>query len=188
VLPLGAAQPVAVDARIIAATRKDLASEVVAGRFREDLYYRLNVLTVTLPPLRARKGDLPVLCAALLRELRPGVDFGPIEGPNLARLESHRWPGNVRELRNVLERAVVRGARTFAELEVQPEAAPPAPGPAAPADGSFQEQRQHALGEFERSYLVNLLKEHAGNIKAASRASGIERTQLKRLMRKHGLR
>ena len=187
VLPLGAPAPVAVDARIIAATRKDLAEEVVAGRFREDLYYRLNVLTVTLPPLRARKGDLPLLCAALLDELgasRPG----PVEGPNLARLESHRFPGNVRELRNVLERAVVRKDTPFTALELQLDA-PPAPPPgAAPDDGSFQEQRQHALGEFERGYLQNLLREHQGNIKAASRASGIERTQLKRLMRKHGLR
>jgi len=186
VLPLGAAAPVAVDVRIVAATRKDLAEEVVAGRFREDLYYRLNVLTVTLPPLRSRKGDLPALVAALLKEL--GVsDPGPIDGPSLARLESHRFQGNVRELRNVLERALVRGARRFAELELALDAAPSAA--AAVGEGaSYSEQRQAALGEFERGYLVKLLAEHQGNIKAASRASGIERTQLKRLMRKHGLR
>ncbi|MBL8952973.1 MAG: sigma 54-dependent Fis family transcriptional regulator [Myxococcaceae bacterium] len=188
VLPLGAAAPVAVDVRIVAATRRDLAEEVVAGRFREDLYYRLNVLTVTLPPLRARKGDLTLLVPALLRELglqEPGV----VDGPNLARLESHRFAGNVRELRNVLERALVRGARTFSELELTLDSAPTAAS-AAPVDetASFSEQRQAALDEFERAYVVKLLAEHQGNIKAASRASGVERTQLKRLMRKHGLR
>ncbi len=186
VLPLGAEAPVAVDVRIVAGTRKDLAEEVVAGRFREDLYYRLNVLTVTLPPLRSRKGDLPTLVSALLRELGL-LEPGGVDGPNLARLESHRFAGNVRELRNVLERALVHGARSFAELSLSLDAAP-STAATAPADGSFSELRSAALGEFERGYLVGLLKEHSGNIKAASRASGIERTQLKRLMRKHGLR
>src|SRR5205823_2202542 len=114
---LGSDRPLPVDARLVAGTRRDLAEEVALGRFRQDLYYRLNVIQVELPPLRTRRGDLPALCTALLREL--GVtQAGPIEGENLARLEAHPWPGNVRELKNALERALVKapGVVRFVDL------------------------------------------------------------------------
>jgi DNA-binding NtrC family response regulator len=185
---LGAHTPMQADVRIIAATHRDLAEAVVAGTFREDLYYRLQVLPIALPPLRTRREDLPILCAEQFRD--HGIEPGPIEGPNLALLAQHRWPGNVRELRNVIERALVRagGAARFADLAIDlGDAVRPATEPGRGAD-SFQERKKEAVDRFEREYLVELLREHAGNVKQASRASGIERTQLKRLLRKHALK
>jgi DNA-binding NtrC family response regulator len=187
---LGSHQPVRADVRVIAATHRDLAEAVVAGTFREDLYYRLQVLTITMPPLRQRRDDLALLCGAMLRE--HGVDAGPIEGPRLAQLAEHRWPGNVRELRNVISRALVRaGGRVSRFGDLVFELGERDVGATARADSavaSFQERKREAIDRFEREYLVELLREHAGNVKQASRASGIERTQLKRLLRKHGLK
>jgi sigma-54 dependent tetracycline resistance transcriptional regulator len=172
---------------VIAATHRDLAELVVAGGFREDLYYRLQVLPITIPPLRQRREDLPGLIAKMLRE-RGLRDPGPIDGPKLAQLSQHRWPGNVRELRNVIDRALVRrGPETrFAELTF--ELGEREVERAAPGGDSFQDRKREAVDRFEREYLTELLREHAGNVKQASRASGIERTQLKRLLRKHGLK
>jgi len=176
-----------VEARIIAATHRDLAEEVAAGRFREDLYYRLQVLTLTLPPLRKRREDLPLLCRRLLEQLGVSeVRSGPVAGPPLTLLEQHDWPGNVRELRNVLERALATSgpALPFAELRVELERATPEQG----GEGaSFAELKRRAIDEFEQRYLAELLEAHGGNVRQASRASGIERTQLRRLLRRHGL-
>jgi DNA-binding NtrC family response regulator len=186
VTPVGGRKPLSVDVGLVAATRTELAEAVVAGRFREDLYYRLEVLRVAMPPLRARLEDLPVLCDELLSRL--GVaQRGPIEGRNLALLESYAWPGNVRELRNVLERAVAQSPEgsSFAELDIRL-----GPGGAMEPDerlASFQAHKKGVIDRFERQYLQRLLTEHAGNIRAAARAASLERTQLKRLLRKHGL-
>ena len=183
--PVGGAGSERVDVRIVAATHRDLASRVLERCFREDLYYRLQVLPIVLPPLRGRPGDLPLLVAHLLGEL--GVrDPGPIEGAGLAALSGHAWPGNVRELRNVLEQAVaLAGPRAqFAELRFSLQA-PPAAGDDRQAP--FQARKEAAIARFERDFLVELMRTHEGNIKRASRASGIERTQLKRMLRKHEL-
>jgi DNA-binding NtrC family response regulator len=183
---VGSTEARQIDVRMIAATRRDLAAEVVAGRFREDLFYRLQVVPIVMPPLRARREDLPLLLRRIAADLG-ACSLGPVEGPSLARLLAHPWPGNVRELRNVLERALVqapRGAR-FVDLDFR------LPPPVAPAgdggDGSFQEQKREVVDRFERQFLTELMQEHDGNVKRASRASGIERTQLKRLLRKHDL-
>ncbi|MGA9525034.1 MAG: sigma 54-interacting transcriptional regulator [Myxococcaceae bacterium] len=184
---VGSASRIALDVRVIASSRVDLAAEVAAGRFREDLFYRLNVVQTELPPLRARKEDLPLLCEAILREL--GVaEPGPIEGMGLALLSEHRWPGNTRELRNVLERAVVLagGPRPFTKLSFEP-ARDAEVRSAAPADTSFQARKERVIEAFERDFLTDLLHESRGNIKQASRLSGIERTQLKRMLRKRNL-
>ena len=185
IAPVGGTGTEQVDVRIVAATHRDLATAVLERRFREDLYYRLQVLPIVLPPLRARAGDLPLLVRHLLGEL--GLrEPGPIEGPGLAVLQGYAWPGNVRELRNALERSVaLAGPRArFAELQFL--LAPPAAegdDPHAP----FQARKEAAIARFERDFLVDLMRTHEGNIKRASRASGIERTQLKRMLRKHDL-
>ena len=173
-----------VDVRVIAATRRDLPEEVAAGRFREDLYYRLNIVTIMLPPLRARREDLSGLVARLLAELGATAP-GPIDGPNLALLNAHAWPGNVRELRNTLERALVRAGldAPFSALGLELAAA----GYAERGAGSFQDGKRDAVARFEREYLVGLMRDHGGNLRRAARASGIERTQLRRLLRKNGL-
>jgi DNA-binding NtrC family response regulator len=175
-----------VDVRIVAATRRDLTLEVAAGRFREDLYYRLKVLSIAMPPLRARREDFPQLVEEILHGL--GVSqVGPLRGENMSRLLQHAWPGNVRELASVLGGAVAAApGKSFAELTIGlvPRVAPDQ----VAGDESFQHQKKQAIDEFERAYLERLLSESGGNIRRACRASGIERTQLKRLLDKHGLR
>jgi transcriptional regulator with GAF, ATPase, and Fis domain len=179
---LGADAPRTVRARLVAATHRDLAQDVVDGRFRRDLFYRLQVFPITLPPLRNRKGDLPILTRRFLDELGHRA---PVEGPALAALQALRFPGNVRQLRNVLARAHAQYSdRPFPEWTFMADNADAA---AVDRTGSFQEQRQQALDAFERQFLSKLLRESAGNIRSASRNSGIERTQLKRLLRRHNL-
>jgi two-component system, NtrC family, response regulator GlrR len=174
-----------VDLRIIAATSRDLRSEVRARRFREDLYYRLNVLAITMPPLRHRLEDLPELVRALMTA--EGLAPGPIEGPNLDRLLQGPWPGNVRQLRNALIRGSAQGTGPgFAGLVLAPD--PDEPGEGDGPGASFAQQKRRIIDEFERGFLVDLLAQHGGKIRAASLASGLERTQLKRLLAKHRLR
>jgi DNA-binding NtrC family response regulator len=188
VQPVGSARRIAVDVRIIAATRRDLPAEVLGGRFREDLFYRLSVLPITMPPLRARASDLPALCRRILIDL--GVeDPGPIDGPNLGLLAAHRWPGNVRELRNVLERALVRAGGPVPFRSPAFQVSPPDdPDERAEPDGdTFQVRKKQAIARFEREFLEDLMRSCDGNILRASHVSGIERTQLKRLLRRNRL-
>ncbi|MFT3839454.1 MAG: sigma 54-interacting transcriptional regulator [Myxococcaceae bacterium] len=185
---LGSTELVKTDVRLIAATHRDLAAEVAAGRFREDLYYRLNVVPLRLPALRERLDDLPWLVGNQLKAL--GLkDPGSIAGPNLSKLEAHDWPGNLRELHNVLARAVVgaQPSARFSQLTLSFDTAAPQKEPAAAAGNAFQAGKQAAIARFEKQYLAQLLQSSGGKLKTASRESGIERTQLKRLLKKHGL-
>ncbi len=189
VTPVGGEAPVACDARLVAATCRDLAHAVVAGAFRQDLFYRLEVFHLVVPPLRSRLGDLPLLVEHLMRQLGCTA-IGEVTGPNLAVLEHAAWPGNVRELRNVIERAVARGGKStpFTKLSVELSAQPTlsatetASGPAG-----FSELKRDLVERFERSYFERLLEQTQGNVRLAAREAGLERTQLKRLLRKHGL-
>ena len=177
VQPLGGKEARAVDVRLVAATNRDLRREVNRGAFREDLYFRLAVATVELPPLRERPEDIALYVDELLGE-NPGVTVSP---ETLARLEQQRWPGNVRELRNFLERAVAFGdAEAAAGLDA------PAPRPDAPAPYKLAKAR--LLEEFERGYVTELLARHDGNITHAARAAEIDRVYLLRLLDKFGLR
>lgn len=185
VQPLGRGHPIKVSTHVIAGTREDLAQLVVAKKFREDLFYRLNVISISLPPLRERLEDLPVLVAGIMKRL--GVaSVGPIDGANLERLRKHTWPGNVRELENALARALTLGGgpRPFRDLTFELSARAKSK---EPAGDSFQERKAHVVEQFEREFLSELLAKSEGQIKVASRISGIERTQLKRLLRKRGL-
>jgi two-component system response regulator AtoC len=193
---VGETQATPVDVRVVAATHRDLREEVRAGRFREDLFYRLNVFTVALPPLRDRVEDVPLLAAhfldkharALRRTLR---GFAP---EALARLAAHGWPGNVRELENVVERAVaVAGGELVEAGDLPPELsagtapAPPAPG-AALAALPYKDAVAGARDRVTREYLVALMTEFGGNVTRAAERAGVERESLHRLLRKHGLR
>ena len=194
VLPLGATRPVSVDVRIIAATNRNLAAEAEAGRFREDLFYRLNVFPLRIPALRDRAGDIaPLAFGMLLRHAgRPGLP-GWIDAGALALLESHAWPGNVRELENVIRRALLLSGEARALLPehivfdsaVRPVSEGPAaialPGARTLSDVAFASEAQAILAE---------LASHAGNRSATARALGIsERTLRYRLasMRASGL-
>ncbi len=189
VRPLGGDGERAVDVRVIAASRDDIDTEVAAGRFRPDLLYRLAVVRVGLPPLRTRREDLGILVRELLRR-RGFADEVPA-GANLDRLIAHGWPGNVRELRNVIDRAIALapGAQRFADLTIRIDPAQPAPGDGlvVRSDLPYAEAKALVLHELERRYLADVLARTAGNLSAASRASGIDRKHLRSLARRHGL-
>jgi DNA-binding NtrC family response regulator len=189
VRPVGADAERAVDVRLIAASRQDLLARVTEGTFRPDLYYRLSVVRVTLPPLRRRREDIAPIVAELLR--RRGLEPGRVAGPALDRLFAHEWPGNVRELRNVVDRALALtpGARCFADLRLDP--GPEGPAPGAPlgvrSDLPYAAAKAELLAAFERRYLADVLGRSGGNISAAARAAGIGRKHLRELARRHGL-
>ncbi len=190
---VGESTPVKIDVRIVAATHRDLREEVRAGRFREDLFYRLNVIAVTLPPLRDRAEDVPLLAAHFLdkhaRALRrPLLGFEP---EALVRLAGHGWPGNVRELENTVERAVaVASGERIGVADLPPEvAAAPAAAPmGALAALPYRDAVAGARDRVTREYLVALLTEFEGNVTRAAERAGLERESLHRLLRKHGLR
>ncbi len=182
---VGADRPLQVDVRVLSATRRDLDHEVQAGRFRDDLFHRLAVARVELPPLRRRRGDVPLLARTLARQL--GGSEESIPEQVLMRWEDYAWPGNVRELRNAVSRYLALG-------EAEPDAsrsthdAPGAPGSPAGAlervlamGLPWSAARQRVLQEFERSYVEKVLAEHGGNVLRAAAASGIARRHLQRV-------
>ncbi len=190
VRPVGADAEQAVDVRILAASRAPLAARVAEGSFRPDLFYRLSVLHVTLPPLRDRREDIAPIVVELLR--RRGFEAARAEGDNLHRLHAHNWPGNVRELRNVIDRAIALSpmAGDFSSLRVQlgpwsPGAEPGLTG--ARTDLPFSEAKQLVLAAFERRYLADVLARCDGNISATAREAGLDRKHLKTLLKRHGL-
>ncbi len=192
--PLGDTQPVKVDVRVIAATHRDLREEARAGRFREDLFYRLHVFPVTLPPLRERPGDVPLLAAHFLEKHARGHrrGLGGFEPEALRRLAAHAWPGNVRELENAVERAVaVAAAERIGAADLPPEVAPAqasALHPVALARLPYREALAGARDRVAREYLVALLAEFGGNVTLAAGRAGVERESLHRLLRRHRLR
>jgi DNA-binding NtrC family response regulator len=181
---VGSTKHVPVDVRVIAATNRDLRADVNAGRFRPDLFYRLAVVEVRIPPLRERLEDLPALLEHLARQLTVDGEGARVlrEEKLLDRLRSSRWPGNVRELRNVVERYLaVRDLST-------PEATPGGGPPEVDFRRPFRVARDEWNGWFERRYVEGLLEEHKGNRANAARAAGIDRVTFYRLLWRLGLR
>ena len=181
VKPIGAAQPVPVNVRVIAATNRDLRREVNHGNFRLDLYYRLAVATVRLPSLRERVSDIPLLVRTFLEQhsREDGVEHQPEEGL-VQRLMQRAWPGNVRELKNAVEQIVAFG---FEEVELE-EAPHNPPAVVLP----FKIAKAKLLEAFEREYLVGALAQHGGNITAAANAAELDRVHFLRLLDRYGLR
>ena len=190
---VGGNKAIETDARVVAATHRDLESEVKAGRFREDLYYRLKVVEIQLPPLRERVEDVPALVERFLDQIaaRLGRERRRIGAEALARLTAHAWPGNVRELRNVVEQAAVLAAGDAIEaddLQLGPAAAV-AGEPAPAAQGlPFGEAKRRAVSSFERSYLLAALRRHGGNISRTAEGIGMVRQSLQQKIRELGLR
>jgi transcriptional regulator with GAF, ATPase, and Fis domain len=195
---VGASRPKAVDVRVVAATNRNLRDEVAAGRFREDLYYRLAVVEVQLPPLRDRREDLPILVEHLLRRAQAVPRVRDVAPDVRALFESYRWPGNVRELTNVIERAIPfcdGPTITLATLPDALRAARPAALDAVSAklDGPrtgvpLKDAKEALVEAFERQYLVDLIEEHDGNVSRAARAADMDRKSITRLLKKHGIR
>jgi DNA-binding NtrC family response regulator len=177
-----------VDVRVVAATHRDLEREVEEGRFREDLYYRLKVVEIELPPLRERPEDVPALAARFLAQLaerheRPARRLAP---GALARLTRHAWPGNVRELRNAVERAAVLAAGE--EIEAEDLALDASREAQDPAGLPFGEAKRTAIEQFERAYLLRALRANEGNISRTAEAIGMVRQSLQQKIRELGLR
>ncbi len=183
---LGANQPLPFDARVVAASKKDLRLEVAAGRFREDLFYRLSVVTVRLPALRERSEDIPLLFDHFNQGRGPG--FAQLDEVARRRWLEHAWPGNVRELRNAVERSLaLTGDGLPAGVLLFPEAGRADSGLPADYHLPFKEAKERLLEAFEREYLERLLARAQGGIAGAARAAGIDRKHLYSLLEKHGL-
>ncbi len=185
--PLGATQPIRVDVRVIAATNKDLEEEIQKGNFREDLFYRLNVVPFFVPPLRERKQDIPPLVAELLREF--GREYGrprmEIDDEALEVLDQHHWPGNVRELRNVLERVLILNPRI---LRIERRHLPPLTQRAtAQMRVGDWSTLQEARDAYEREYILKKLEEAKNNVSRAAEMLGLERSHLYRKMKALGI-
>jgi transcriptional regulator with GAF, ATPase, and Fis domain len=189
ILRVGASQPIKVDVRIVAATHRKLDDMVARGEFREDLYFRLRVVDLVVPPLRARRADLPALCASLLPRVarRCGRPVRPVADDALARLAAYTWPGNVRELANVLERALVlgKGERIAAEDLDLPERAPTLEE--FRASGDIPVSHDLVMEDIERRRLTAALRDADGNQSHAAKALGMPRTTFINKLRKHGL-
>ena len=185
---VGGTSEVPVDIRVVAATNRDLGALIGAGTFREDLYYRLKVFTIEMPPLRARAGDLPLLATAFVETLgrglgRPAAGFAP---GVMDALAAYRWPGNVRELRNVLERAVILADGGLVELEHLPDGARPAAA-AVVALPEGEVDFDAEMSRFERRLILHAY-ERAGGVKAqAARLLGIDRNRLRYKLEKLGI-
>ncbi len=199
---LGSTRLLHADVRIVAATNVDLGREIAAGNFRADLYHRLHVLSIDMPPLRTRREDIALLAEHFARVFggrygRDGVHFHP---EALACLQRHDWPGNVRELQSVVERAVLLAPER--ELREEDIGLPPrdeeaneetraSDAPAVPAPAGhevFREAKERMVRQFERSYLVQVMAAVDGNVSRAARLAGMQRRDFQRLLRKHDVR
>ncbi len=194
---VGASKSQKVDVRVIAATNRNLEEEVRAGRFRQDLFYRLSVVRILLPPLRERSEDIPLLVDHFLkghsfnRNPDGGQRIQGIDGEALDMLTRYQWPGNVREMLNAIERAVsfcdgptigvpdlpeqIRSTHTGSITNVQG------------IDTTFKEAKEKWVSSFERDYILSLLKKNGGNISHAAKEADIDRKYFRKLMRKYDI-
>ncbi|HJZ84280.1 MAG TPA: sigma 54-interacting transcriptional regulator [Polyangia bacterium] len=191
VVRVGGGRPVEVDVRIVVATNRNLSEMVARGEFREDLYFRLRVIEIEVPPLRTHKSDIPALCEYLLprlcrRDHRPPRTLSP---EAMARLCAYGWPGNVRELENVLERAVVlcESDRISADDLAVPDVPAPVEAPPEPAWAADATHHRDVMESIEKRRLVAALRAAGGNQSHAARALGIARTTLINKLRRYGL-
>ena len=185
---IGGTKPLTVDVRVLAATNKDLAEEIAAGRFREDLYYRLNVVPIELPPLRERRDDIPVLVSHFVAHLAgtAGVGARSVDDQALQLLSQRDWPGNIRELRNAVERLLIlsRGKTvTPGDVGRLLGGATEADETPLPPDGTFESFKHDA----ERSFLSAKLREHDWNVSETARALHMPRSNLYKKIERHGL-
>ena len=199
VRPLGSTHSLKSDVRLIAATNRDLADEVKQGRFRQDLYFRLNVVRIKVPPLRRRREDIPALVDQFLRaaSTRSGRPRDPVPAEVLEMLANHTWPGNVRELKNFVDRFRVFSPASTSEaaalLDRDHSASnggkeSASSGPPFRFDAPFKDVKAELVEAFEVEYCRRLLARSGGNISAAARQAGLHRKYLEELVKKHGLK
>jgi two-component system nitrogen regulation response regulator NtrX len=188
--PVGGTNRIRVDARVVAATNKDLQAEIRAGQFREDLYFRLNVIPIFVPPLRERQEDIPLLADHFMAELAQeyGRRLKRLDTGAIRTLQRYNWPGNVRELRNVIERLMIMvpgdtittSDLSFLDVPLMPQAPPPS--------GSTDKMTLHeARDRFERDLILKTLAEQQGNMSRTADVLGVERSNLYRKMKSFGI-
>jgi transcriptional regulator with PAS, ATPase and Fis domain len=190
---VGANDTIKVDVRVIAASNIDLSRAKDQGKFREDLFYRLNVITVALPPLRDRPEDVPLLAGHFLRLYagKMGKKVTGISPQAMEALVCHRWMGNVRELENVIERAVVLTSREVVDVEDLPQQLRESPGGGGDVEVlslahlPYAEAKRLAMRAFERRYLSALLEKSGHNVSSAARAAGVDRSNFRRLLKQY---
>ena len=184
--PVGATSPVQVDVRVIAATNKDLEEEIARGNFREDFFYRLNVIPFFVPPLRERKEDIPLLAREFLREFgreygRPRIEMGE---EAIALLKQYHWPGNVRELKNVIERVLILNPQA---LRIERRHLPMLVHRGGGKKGEEFSTLHQAREAYERDYILKKIDDCHGNVSRAAEALGLERSHLYRKMKSLGI-
>ena len=183
---VGGQQTIKVDVRVIAATNKNLEAEIASANFRSDLYYRLNVIPIEVPPLRARGNDIVLLADYFLRRFAAETGQRPkkLSSGAAAKLKAYHWPGNVRELRNVIERlAILLQNDTIEAEDVQLGARVE-----SPAEIAMNLTLREARDEFEKQYILARLREYAGNVSRTADALGVERSNLYRKLHAYGIR
>ncbi len=178
---LGGDRRIEVDVRVVAATNRDLEREVEESRFRLDLFHRLAVVLLRVPPLRERKEDLPELARHLVSRL--GGDESVLSEDAMGRLAHHDWPGNVRELRNHVERLVLLGDAATALGTARPSRDDPFAA-AARSGQPYRKARAEVLDAFASAYVEDMLERHDGNVSAAAKSAGIARRHFQRLKAK----
>jgi two-component system response regulator GlrR len=181
VFPIGARQPIKIDVRLITATNKDLSAAVREGRFREDLFYRIQVVPLTLPPLRERRQDIPIFAQHFLQKsaARSNKAIRGFVPEALQKLTVHSWPGNIRELENVVEHAVIMATQDMITADLLPIVRQAGKGMLAPLT--------QAKESFERDYLKTLLQITEGNISRSSQIAGRYRSDFYKLLKKYHL-
>ncbi|NJD61667.1 MAG: sigma-54-dependent Fis family transcriptional regulator [Deltaproteobacteria bacterium] len=187
---IGGTRQIEVDVRIIAATNKSLEEEVAAGRFRKDLFFRLNVFPLRVPPLRERKEDIPVLGGIFLARFarKCGKRIARISPGSVALLQAYEWPGNVRELENLVERAVIR--ERGEELVIPADLLFPAGGEDAllfSSDVPFKDAKERVVSSFEKRYIEEVLKRTGGKLTDAARAAGMDNKNFSEKMKRYGI-
>jgi DNA-binding NtrC family response regulator len=187
---IGGSRQIDVDVRIIAATNKSLEEEVAAGRFRKDLFFRLNVFPLRVPPLRERREDIPVLGEIFLRRFarKCGKGVSRLSQGSVALLQSYEWPGNVRELENLIERAVIRGRGE--ELDIPPDLLFPAGREDAlpfSSEAPFKEAKERVVSSFEKRYIEEVLRRSGGKLTDAAKAAGMDNKNFSEKMKRYGI-
>jgi DNA-binding NtrC family response regulator len=189
---VGGNETIAVDVRILATTNKNLETAMAAGAFRSDLYYRLNVARIHLPPLRERVEDVPLLAEHFLRSFceKTGRTLRGIGRDAMNMMMDYDWPGNVRELANAIERAAVMAKDDHIaaiELPLRPERSRPGEPDSLIIDQPFKDGRQHAIVRYEKTYLVQCLRHYRGNVGQSAQHCGIDTKTFYRKMQEYGL-
>jgi two-component system nitrogen regulation response regulator NtrX len=188
--PVGGTNRIRVDARVVAATNKDLQAEIKAGQFREDLYFRLNVIPIYVPPLRERQEDIPLLADHFMAELAQeyGRRLKRLDAGAIKTLQRYNWPGNVRELRNVIERLMIMvPGDTISTSDLSFLDIPLAPAASRPTGSSEKMTLHEARDQFERDLILKTLADQQGNMSRTAEVLGVERSNLYRKMKTFGI-